>query len=186
LLAELERVLRYPRLGFAEEEIESFISNLLGHATTVSPSRTVELVEEDPDDNRVIGCALAAGARWIVSGDKHLLGLEEYEGIRIVGAAAAIEVLGLEESCFPEAHELRRTQYWHGRVFHLEGVVVPADEVGGSLQNRGQDVRVVFRVPGVRGHLFGITGGNLGDGQAEPPRVGAYLRRAPPHPIRYH
>jgi hypothetical protein len=31
LLAELERMLRYPRLGFAEEEIEGFISDLLGH-----------------------------------------------------------------------------------------------------------------------------------------------------------
>ncbi len=71
LLAELERVLRYPRLGFAEEEIEGFISDLLGHATTVSPSRTVVVVEENPDDDRVIECALAAGARRIVSGDKH-------------------------------------------------------------------------------------------------------------------
>jgi putative PIN family toxin of toxin-antitoxin system len=94
LLAELERVLRYPRLGFTEEEIEGFISDLLGHASTASPSRTVEVVEEDPDDNRVIECALATGARWIVSGDKHLLGLEEYEGIRIVGAATAVKVLG--------------------------------------------------------------------------------------------
>ena len=87
-------MLRYPKFGFAEEEIEGFISNLLGHALTVSPSRTVEVVEEDPDDDRIIECALAAGARWIVSGDKHLLGLEEYEGIRIVSAATAVEVLG--------------------------------------------------------------------------------------------
>lgn len=93
LLAEPKRVLRYPKLGFAEAEIESFMSDVLAHAITVSPSRTVEVVEEDPDDNRVIECALAAGARWIVSGDQHLLGLEEYEGIRIVGAAVATKIL---------------------------------------------------------------------------------------------
>jgi len=93
LLAELERVLRYPKLGFTEE-VEDFISDLLGHASMVRDGETVEVVEEDPDDNRVIECALAAGARWIVSGDKHLLGLEEYEGIRIVGAATAVKVLG--------------------------------------------------------------------------------------------
>ena len=94
LLAELERVLRYPKLGFAEEEINAFISDLLEHAATVSPSHTVEVVEADPDDDRVIECALAAGARWVVSGDRHLLGLEEYEGIRIIDAATAIHVLG--------------------------------------------------------------------------------------------
>lgn len=97
LLAELERVLRYPRLGFAEEEIEAFISDLLEHAVTVSPSQAVEVVEEDPDDDRIIECALAAGARWIVSGDRHLLGLGEYEGIKIVNAATAINVLAAHE-----------------------------------------------------------------------------------------
>jgi putative PIN family toxin of toxin-antitoxin system len=96
LLAELRRVLRYPKFGFEEEEIEGFVSDLLDHAVTVSPSQTVEVIEEDPEDNRVIECALAAGARWIVSGDKHLLGLEEYEGIRIVGAAAAKDPSGSE------------------------------------------------------------------------------------------
>ncbi len=93
LLAELRQVLRYPKFGFEEEEIEGFVSDLLDHAVTVSPSQTVEVIEEDPEDNRVIECALPAGARWIVSGDKHLLGLEEYEGIRIVSAATAINVL---------------------------------------------------------------------------------------------
>lgn len=87
-------MLRYPKFGFEEEEIEVFVSDVLDHAVIVSPPRTVEVVEEDPDENRVVECALAAGARWIVSGDKHLLGLKEYEGIRIIGAAAAIRLLG--------------------------------------------------------------------------------------------
>lgn len=38
LIAELRRVLHYPRLGFTEDEIEGFISDLLGHASTVEPS----------------------------------------------------------------------------------------------------------------------------------------------------
>jgi hypothetical protein len=49
-------LVRYPKLGFAEEEIEAFISDFLEHAMTVSPSQVV--VEEDPDDDRVIERAL--------------------------------------------------------------------------------------------------------------------------------
>jgi len=93
LLDELRRVLEYPKLGFAGGEIDDFISDLLGHAVLVSPSQTLEVVEDDPDDNRVLECAVVAEARYIVSGDKHLLALEEYEGIRITGAQTALREL---------------------------------------------------------------------------------------------
>jgi len=35
----------------------------------------------------VIECAVSCGADYIVSGDKHLLKLKEYEGIKIINAA---------------------------------------------------------------------------------------------------
>ena len=41
-------------------------------------------VREDPDDNRILECALAADADVIVSGDRHLLKLGAYEGITIL------------------------------------------------------------------------------------------------------
>jgi predicted nucleic acid-binding protein len=45
------------------------------------------VVKEDPDDNRVLECAVGARAEFIVMGDKHLLQLEEYAGIRIMKVA---------------------------------------------------------------------------------------------------
>jgi putative PIN family toxin of toxin-antitoxin system len=38
----------------------------------------------DPDDNRVLECALEAGAGYLVTGDQHLLVLHPYRGIAIV------------------------------------------------------------------------------------------------------
>ena len=38
----------------------------------------------DPDDNRVLECAVEADAAWIVTGDQHLLALHPYRGIAIV------------------------------------------------------------------------------------------------------
>ncbi len=93
LLDELRRVLRYPKLGFTGDEVEVFISDILLHALVVSPSRTLEVISEDPDDNRVLECALEAGARWIFSGDRHLLALSSYEGITISNASAAASQL---------------------------------------------------------------------------------------------
>ena len=48
----------------------------------------------NPDDDHVLACALAASAELIVSGDRHLLGLGNYQGIAIVNPAAAVKMLG--------------------------------------------------------------------------------------------
>ena len=51
------------------------------------PAQTLE-VTGDPDDNRILECALAAGSDCIVTYDKDLLCLGEYAGIKIVSAVA--------------------------------------------------------------------------------------------------
>jgi len=48
-------------------------------------------VKEDPDDNKFIECAVVANATHIISGDKHLLKLKQYQNIRIVSAAEFIK-----------------------------------------------------------------------------------------------
>jgi putative PIN family toxin of toxin-antitoxin system len=38
----------------------------------------------DPDDNRVLECAVGGGAAFIVTGDKHLLRMENFRGCQIL------------------------------------------------------------------------------------------------------
>jgi putative PIN family toxin of toxin-antitoxin system len=94
LLDELRRVLRYPKLRFGEDDIALFEADILNHAQVVQPTRAIRVVSDDPDDDRVLECAAAAGASYIVSGDRHLLALHSYEGTTIVTARVAIAVLG--------------------------------------------------------------------------------------------
>lgn len=64
-------------------------------ARVVRPKRIGRVVPNDPDDDAVIACALAARADLIVSGDKHLLSLGgQYQGIPIVTPAQAVEQIG--------------------------------------------------------------------------------------------
>jgi predicted nucleic acid-binding protein len=52
-------------------------------------------VPNDPDDDHVLACALAAQANLIVTGDrKHLLPLGRYEGIDIVDTVEALRRVG--------------------------------------------------------------------------------------------
>ena len=57
-----------------------FLSEL---SLAVKPRRRLRVVKDEPD-NRVLECALAAHANVIVTGDKDLLELREYRGVRII------------------------------------------------------------------------------------------------------
>jgi uncharacterized protein len=50
---------------------------------------------EDKDDNKVLEVAVCANADFIISGDKHLLKMNEFEGIQIVTAHQFIELFTL-------------------------------------------------------------------------------------------
>jgi predicted nucleic acid-binding protein len=58
----------------------------------VRPAATPRIAP-DPDDDVVIGTALAARADLVVTGDKPLLTVSEHQGVQIVGVAQAIEIV---------------------------------------------------------------------------------------------
>lgn len=60
------------------------VEKIIAIATLVEPVEKLNIVKEDPDDNMVLECAKAGKVDYIVSNDKHLLKLKEFEGIKIV------------------------------------------------------------------------------------------------------
>jgi putative PIN family toxin of toxin-antitoxin system len=54
--------------------------------TRVNLHLALNVVPSDPDDNRILECAMAAHAHFVVSGDHHLLDLKNYKSILIVTA----------------------------------------------------------------------------------------------------
>jgi len=64
-------------------------------AQVIVPSTVLNVVVADPDDNRILECAIDAQVDVVVSNDKHLLALKAHGGIAIVSGAAFRRVLGL-------------------------------------------------------------------------------------------
>jgi uncharacterized protein len=95
LIAELSATLAYDKLaqrvqrsGLTHREL---LQRYLNVAILVQPTAVPRVIPNDPDDDHVLACALAARAELIVSGDhKHLLPLGSYEGIAIVTPAEAL------------------------------------------------------------------------------------------------
>ena len=72
-------------------EVEVAISSLRKLYRVVTPTQPLNVVKDDPDDDAVVECAVAAGSEVIVTGDKHLLRLGEYDGIQILQVREFLE-----------------------------------------------------------------------------------------------
>jgi predicted nucleic acid-binding protein len=71
---------------------------LLSSCNLVHPTETLNIIKEDPDDDRVLECAAAAESDFIVSEDNDLLRLGRFRNIRIVNIA---DMLGIARSQNP-------------------------------------------------------------------------------------
>ncbi len=88
MVEELRRVLRYPRIrnkyNLKDEEIEQVVGMIKKFAIVLPDIIELDVIKDDPDDNKVLACALAVKADYIISGDSHLLDLGVFENIPIV------------------------------------------------------------------------------------------------------
>lgn len=72
------------KFGIPPEELPEYKAVLTEAARTVQPAVQLDVIREDPDDNRILECAVTAGSEFIVTGDKDLLRLGQYDAIQIV------------------------------------------------------------------------------------------------------
>jgi putative PIN family toxin of toxin-antitoxin system len=83
LLDELDEKLRF-KFHWSPAKADQIRKELEALCDVVSTIGSLTVIEEDPDDDRVLECAVAGRADCIVSGDRHLLKLSAYEGMPIV------------------------------------------------------------------------------------------------------
>ncbi len=93
ILDELKDVLQRPKFGFSSQQAIAIVEELSTLCTIVSPSERINIVTADPDDNRILECALEARAEIVVSGDAHLLELAVHEGIRILNPSEFLQIV---------------------------------------------------------------------------------------------
>lgn len=66
------------------ERVKEFLGIIIFNSQIVYPKKRIGLIKKDPSDNKIIECTLEAKASFIISGDKHLLDIRRYKGIKIV------------------------------------------------------------------------------------------------------
>ena len=99
ILAEVEdvinrkKVIKYHRRNL--EQRKEIMKQLvkLSYVTLESVTTEDVIIERDPDDDKFLDAAIEGNADFIVSGDRHLLDLKAYEGIKILTPKEFLQLL---------------------------------------------------------------------------------------------
>jgi putative PIN family toxin of toxin-antitoxin system len=93
ILSEFARVLR-DKFGFSKRETDDSVGAVSVIACLITPNEQISVIAAKEDDNRILECAVAAQADFLVTGDKqHLLPVGTYRGVQIVAPAQLLDLL---------------------------------------------------------------------------------------------
>ena len=83
ILTETTRILKQ-KFNWIESDIWEARDMLLAISQHITPKVILDVVKADPDDNAILECAQSGHADYVVTGDKHLLNIRQYDGIPII------------------------------------------------------------------------------------------------------
>ena len=92
ILIEYQRVAESLTLKYPSIDILPIIELVTVHGQFVDTKNIDITVCEDPDDNKFIECAIASDTKIIVSGDKHLLKVKGFKGIKVHKPREFVEI----------------------------------------------------------------------------------------------
>lgn len=83
ILNELENKLLV-KFEFTQEQVNVIIKRINKLSTNIEITVKITLINRDPDDNKILECAISGEADLIVSADQDLIQLKSYKDIPII------------------------------------------------------------------------------------------------------
>ena len=93
IIAESARILT-AKFSWSLPEVEAAAFWLKTFSHLVTPKTHLTVIIDEPD-NRILECAVTGRVDFIFTGDKHLLGLKAYRGIKVVKPADFLEIFSV-------------------------------------------------------------------------------------------
>ena len=97
IVDEIKQTLLSPKLKKIHRntpnQISLFIRAFSKVATVTPGKKSVDFIKDDPDDNKILACALEGRVDYIVSGDHHLTDLKSFQSISIVNPHMFLQVI---------------------------------------------------------------------------------------------
>ena len=93
IIDELVKTLRDFKIQMPDAMIEDWRNLIIENSIIIEPTIKLDVVKDDPDDNKFLEAGTTGKVDFIISQDKHLLKLGKYQGIKIVNPEEALLIL---------------------------------------------------------------------------------------------
>lgn len=91
VLLEEDRIRK--KYTYRDEDVEEFLEAVREMSEIVEFLPELHVIDRDPKDDKILACALTVHTDYIVSRDRDLLDLGEYQGVKIVTPEEFIQYL---------------------------------------------------------------------------------------------
>ena len=83
-ISEIVKVLKDFKIRLSDDMIQEWTDLIVKNSIIVESKEKIDIVKDDPDDNKFLEAAVAGNADYIISQDNHLLKLKEFRRIKII------------------------------------------------------------------------------------------------------
>lgn len=97
IIGELKEKL-FQKFLWQDEQINVFLESILEFCEVVKADEEIHYIKDDPDDDKILECAVTSKCDFMVPGDKHILKLKSYKSIRILNPSDFLLMLRDEGS----------------------------------------------------------------------------------------
>ncbi|MDZ7586218.1 MAG: putative toxin-antitoxin system toxin component, PIN family [Patescibacteria group bacterium] len=91
ILLEISQKLKQ-KFKWSQEQIFLTIKTIVKTTNMIRTKKTLKIVKADKSDNKIIEAAVESNSSYIISGDKHLLKIKKYQGVKIVTPADFLSI----------------------------------------------------------------------------------------------
>lgn len=91
ILSEYGKVLKRD-FEYRDDEVQEITRIVLQVVTVIEPRERIQAVVNDPEDNKILECAIASESSYVATYDKHLLTLKKFREIRIITPEEALKL----------------------------------------------------------------------------------------------
>ena len=92
ILDEFSEVLQRD-FKYNKEETTNILEEVLVFVKIIETQERIKIVKDDPDDDKIIDCAVASNSDYLITYDNHLLKLKEYKQIKIIKPEELLKLL---------------------------------------------------------------------------------------------
>ena len=90
---ELIKILKFFKIDMSDEHIKEWVTLIVENSIIVDVAGKIKIVKDDPTDDKFIETALNGNADYIISQDRHLLDIKEFDGIKMVTPKEFLRIL---------------------------------------------------------------------------------------------